>query len=110
MGADDPFTWEKLLAEPESKSGNRTQSLLQKWAASLRQLREVYDVADASLVSNRMMGADLAASLDRTTGLISFDLIGDAERVRIIDQMGVESSACDFFSVFRFKLNEPQPY
>lgn len=106
-GADDPFTWEKLLAEPESKSGNRTQSLLQKWAASLTHLRELHDVADASLVSNRIAGADLATSLDLTTRLINFDLIGDVVRARIIDQVGDESSARDFFSVFPFKLNEP---
>lgn len=27
--------------------------------------------------------------------------------MEVIDQIGVESSARDFFSVFRFKLNEP---
>src|ERR1700674_613060 len=37
-GAHDSFTWQKLLADSEGKSGNRTQSLLQKWVVSLRQL------------------------------------------------------------------------
>jgi hypothetical protein len=35
--ADDPFTWEKLLAQSDTKAGTKTQSLLQKWALSLRE-------------------------------------------------------------------------
>lgn len=47
-GANDPFTWEKLLAESESKSGKRTQSLAQEWAVSLRQLEGICHIADGS--------------------------------------------------------------
>jgi len=40
-GEDDPFTWERLLAKPGSKSGRKTESFLQKWCTSLRQLQAV---------------------------------------------------------------------
>src|SRR5215216_6339646 len=37
-GEDDPLIWEKLLAEPPGKSARTRMSLLEKWAASLREL------------------------------------------------------------------------
>jgi hypothetical protein len=106
-GEGDAFTWEKLLAEPPGKPARKRMSLLKKWAFSLSELRATYQIAEASVISNRTAGADLQAVINRTTGLVDFDNISAAVRVEIISQLGGEPEAHQFFAQFRFNLNEP---
>jgi AAA domain len=107
-GEDDPLTWEKLLAAPSGKYARTRMSLLEKWAASLRELLAKGPIAEASVVSNRTAGDDLRAALNSATGLVDFDRIADdSTRADIVRLLGGESEARQFFGQFRFSLNEP---
>jgi hypothetical protein len=107
-GEDDPLTWEKLLAEPLGKSARARMSLLEKWSASLRELLANGQLAEASVVSNRTASPDLQAALNSATALVDFDrIVDDAVRTEISRQLGGEPGAREFFSQFRFNLNEP---
>ena len=107
-GEDDPLTWEKLLAVPPGKSSRKRMSLLQKWAASLREILADSQLAEASVVSNRTAGPDLQAALNTVTGLVDFNrIVDDAIRTEVLRQFGGESGAREFFSQFLFSLNEP---
>ncbi len=107
-GEDDPLTWDKLLAEPPGKSARTRMSLLEKWATSLRELLANGQLAEASVISNRTAGPDLQAAINTVTGFVDFDRIADdTVRTEVSRQLGGESLAREFFSQFRFCLNEP---
>jgi hypothetical protein len=106
-GENDPLTWEKLLAEPPGKSNRKRMSLLEKWATSWRELFANSQLVEASVVSNRIAGPDLQATLNATTGLVDFDRTDNEVRTEIVRQLGGAEAARQFFEQFRFSLNEP---
>jgi hypothetical protein len=104
---EDPWTWDDLLDKPEGKSGKANTSLLEKWSTSLSKLAEQFAIEDAAVVSNRKASPEIEQCLS-LDGLIDFDKISDlATRQSIIQQIGGEDKARVFFSMFRFRLNEP---
>jgi|GEM_PF-1001155 len=100
----DYWSWDDLL----SKQKENQESLLQKWAFSLKKpLLTQHPIHEVSVVSNRQPASDIkhVLSLD---GFVDFDRILDQDvRQRIVAQLGAEELARDFFSQFRFHLNEP---
>ena len=99
---DDALTWDMLLHQ---KSASST-SWLQKWFESYFRLRGAHQVVDASLVTNRRASAEVGAVLTQE-GRIDFDRIPEPTRSHVISHLGDEARVRQFFTEFRFSLNEP---
>lgn len=101
---DDSLTWDDLL----QKETDRSTSLLEKWSLSLDQLLKTWEIEDASVVTNRRASAELERSLRDDREFIDFDAIQPEElKNEIINQLGTELHAREFFKRFRFRLNQP---
>lgn len=105
------ITWEWLLdfkktkAKAEKKPTKKT-CLIKKWASSLNQLKGVGKIKESSLLTNR----DWANEIPIKGEYIDFDAIADVKvRQKIIEEIGSEQAAKDFFSVFRFIAKCPTP-
>ncbi|MGA2145645.1 MAG: ATP-binding protein [Bryobacteraceae bacterium] len=105
--AGDPYTWNDLLKEGTSKRGKALPSLLSKWGKSFQNLKGSHAGIEASLVSNRRPADDLRTSF-AAPGLADLDRITDATvRDAVVEQLGGEQSARNFFSAFKFELDQP---
>lgn len=103
----DPLTWERLLEKPQGKNGKGLDSLLQKWAASLDRLSGKWQVAEASVISNRKAAPDIK-SVMTVNELVDFEKISDSTiRQTIIHQLGNDAKARVFFTRFHFHLDYP---
>jgi len=103
---DDPWTFEKLLEKKSSKDGKPTKSLLEKWGSSFEDLKKLGSSYEVSVVSNRKASGNLQAALS-PDGLIDIDKIGDSNvRRDVVNQLGDESKAREFFLQFRFDLDQ----
>jgi hypothetical protein len=105
--AHDPYSWEKLLLEPISAKGNKSASLLAKWAGAFRALASAHANVDARVVSNRRAAPDLQEALS-VDGRADVDRISDdTTRAEIYRKLGSEEEAREFFQSFRFDLGAP---
>jgi hypothetical protein len=102
----DPWTWEKLLAQAPSKTGDLKQSLLQRWAFSIPTLLEWATIAEASVFSNRRAAPDVAVVLG-LDGRVDFDRIAPETQAKIVEQLETEATAREFLGTFLFRLGEP---
>ena len=102
---ENKVSWDYLTKKKDS-----TKSLLQKWNESLKKIREKASIHSASLVTNRELDEDIKKIT--STGFIKFDKINDPIRAIIIDQIGDEETAKDFFENFYFdaKNDERKKY
>lgn len=102
------LTWGYLLNAPQGEGGT-SRSLLQKWSASLSELRTQGTIHEAALYTNRQ--ADPAiADIMGADGRISFDDISDEQvRRQIVKQLGSEAAAREFFATFQFRLGQREP-
>lgn len=98
---DDAYDWETLL----ERSGNR-KSLIAKWSGGLEKILARSSNVDARVVSNRRASDNLAAALRGNR--VDLPRVDDANiRTRIVEELGGEQQAGDFFSVFQFDLDQP---
>jgi hypothetical protein len=97
---ENKVSWDYLTKKKDS-----TKSLLQKWNESLKKIREKASIHSASLVTNRELDEDIKKIT--STGFIKFDKINDPIRAIIIDQIGDEETAKDFFENFYFDCGWP---
>lgn len=104
---DDPWTLEKLLEKKFGKEGEKARkSLLEKWGSSFGNLKNQRSIYEVSVVSNRKASEDLQVVLS-PNGLLDIDKIKDPEvRGEIINQLGDESKAREFFQQFHFYLDQ----
>lgn len=101
---NDSLTWNDLL----QKASERSASLLEKWSRSLKELLRSWEIEEASLVTNRRPSAELEQALRSNEQIIDFDAIEPNEvKNDIINQLGTELHAREFFQLFRFRLNQP---
>ena len=97
----DFWTWEKLTEKENGK-----KSLIEKWAFSVENIKKQGASFKACVESNRrseeiekVLGPDHHVMLDK--------IKNKAIRDKIIEQIGSEDSARDFFNIFSFYLNQP---
>ena len=93
----DPWTWNKLLAQPTP----RRSSLIQDWWKSVAQLDEAYGATEPRLVSNRRAGDDLRLT---SGGCVDRSRTDPAVLAQIQSQLGDDSD--DFLDRFRFDVDE----
>jgi hypothetical protein len=104
---EDPWTWVDLLDKPAGETGKSKTSLLEKWHQSLQKLLRQFDLKDASVVSNRKASLEVENCIT-VEGFIDFGRIPVGEtKEKIIQQLGGEDEAVEFFSRIRFSLNQP---
>lgn len=104
---EDTLDWEYLLDQKKGKKGDPLPSLLQKWASSLEQILTDHNLHEASLVSNRRASTQLQSLLS-PEGILDFEKVVEPEiREKIIQQIGDESKAKNFFANFHFYLDRP---
>lgn len=108
----DKLSWEYLTKRKKGKKGF-LKSLLQKWASSLEELQEKYDIHKGCLVTNLELDTEFKRSILHNK--VNFDKIEDSNtRELLIEQLGEKSKVEKFFSNFYFyhdcldieKLNE----
>ena len=105
LSEDAELDWQELLQQQEGK--RRTlPSLLQRWADSLRRAKALGPIADAALETNRRGSGALLAATDYS-GQVELEKIAASERVVIVEQLGGEPEAREFFGEFKFRLNRP---
>ena len=102
----DPYCWEDLLEERTSKSGKTLPSLLSKWGASFRDLKDVYGSVEASLVSNRRPAEDMLNSF-AAPGVVDLERITAGVRDSVVARLDGEENAQQFFAAFKFQLDQP---
>ncbi|MCX6985341.1 MAG: dsDNA nuclease domain-containing protein [Lentisphaerae bacterium] len=104
----DPWDWTDLLKRNKSKkSGKLAQSLLMKWATSVKDLNNKYSEFDAQLVTNRRASHELEDAFFKP-GLVDIQRIQNPKlRQTIIGQLGDEETAKQFFLKFHFKFDQP---
>lgn len=103
---DDFWTLEKLLIKEKGKDGKQKMSLLEKWEYSFNKLKIFGSIHDISVISNRRASSGLKNVLS-PNGTLDFDKISNPEiRKEIINQLGDESKAREFFLQFHFYLDE----
>jgi len=103
---DDPWTWERLLERTRTKRGELAPSLLQKWSVSFLNISKQWQEVDPSVFSNRRAAPEISQIL--TNRLLDFDRVQDPQlRREIIDQIGDERTAINFFKHFKFYLDQP---
>ena len=100
---DLTVNWDWLL---NRKEGVRTKSLLQKWASSVRNHIIDGTLSEAILLTNRKPSDEIKPLF--SGNYIDFSKIEDAEiRERVIEQIGTEDEAAEFFKNFQFSLANP---
>lgn len=92
---DYPLTWDWLLAKKPKGT-----SLLGKWAKSLTEVARQGPIRYASLRTNRIPDADVAACLKDT--LLSLDLVPEETRLKLETECGGRAAALAFFAKFEF--------
>lgn len=108
LTADDAWTWDALLKR-ESGARGLKNSLLKRWFESWKQAKQAGDPSlkiSPALVSNRHAAPEIEAILDEKE-MARWDGIEASVRDEIIAQLGDEDEARAFFSVFRFRVNQP---
>lgn len=104
---EDTLDWDYLLTQKKGKKDNLLPSLLQKWSSSIELILKDKNLHEASLISNRRASIQIR-SLISPEGILSFDTISDLEiRKTIIEQIGNDSRARQFFANFHFYLDKP---
>lgn len=98
---DDAWSWERLLEQKEDKKKKKLPSLLEKWVTSLEKLSEQQPVYEASLISNRRVNTQIRSVLS-PDGIVNFVQVDNSIRESIIQQIGDETKARNFFSNFHF--------
>jgi len=101
------FSWDYLLDQEPGKRGSK-QSLLQRWAESLADLRKFGSIQEAAVFTNRVPSSEISSALDQA-GRIRLDVCPSEIRARIAGQLGSDDAAEVFFSVFEFRLRMPDP-
>lgn len=97
----DVWTWAKLIEKEDGK-----KSLIEKWANSVEIIKKQGRIFKASVESNRR-SEEIKRTLDASNHVI-FDKIRDKKiRDKLVEQIGGEDRARDFFSVFCFNLDRP---
>jgi len=99
VDADDPsnaLNWSWLLDHRP-----RGRSNLQKWADTWSS-QPSERIRSAKLITNRKPDRKFASNLDASLKKIDFDTLSHERRAQIIDQLGSEQHAIDFFSAFEF--------
>lgn len=101
---DDPWTWE--VKKVSKKRNALLGSLLQKWASSIPKLRQIGEIGEASLVSNRRAAPEVQNFLG-AEGRVDFDRLPIDIQNQIIEQIGSEREAREFFTTFLFHVDRP---
>ena len=102
---ENTLDWEYLLDQKKGRKGNPLPSLLRKWSSSLEKIVTDHNLHEASLVTNRQASIQIK-SLISSEGILDFAGINDTEiRKTIIDQIGDEDKAKNFFANFHFYLD-----
>jgi hypothetical protein len=97
----DAWTWEKLT---EKDYGEK--SLIEKWASSFELVKKQGKIFKASVESNRRSD-EIQGTLDRDNHVILDKITDTTIKNKIIEQIGGEERAKEFFSIFCFNLNRP---
>jgi hypothetical protein len=99
---DDTWTWENLL---EQGASGTKDSLLQKWFGTWQTFRASGPPIRSCVISNRQAHDDLR--LDGFgRGKVKWDQLAAETKKEIIEQLGSETEAREFFNSFEFRLNE----
>lgn len=103
---NDPVDWEYLLEQKKGKKGDSLPSLLKRWSSTLEDISTTHQICEASLISNRKASVPIQNLLwDR---VFNFEKLNDAEiKEKIIQQIGDEKKAKNFFNNFHFYLDRP---
>jgi hypothetical protein len=98
---DCAWTWNKLTEKDKNK-----KSLIEKWASSYERIKRQGKISAASVESNRKSD-EIQGILDAQRHVLLDKISDKATRSKIIEQIGNEDRAKEFFSVFCFNLDRP---
>src|SRR5208283_5735182 len=98
--------WETLL----ESQGGRT-SWLKKWFESWRQLKERGPIYDLGFITNRPPALEFKTCFGKHHGKVDFERIIEQQvRQEIINQIGGEEDAVEFFKSFTFYVDQQGLY